>query len=205
MTENRPAREVSCGLNVEPEVALRGSNNEETKKEMKIKTLQLLALVASLAIPGAAHADLVTYDWVQGTINYPGNDGTQAITSSTGTLTFDTSTKAITQYSFSWSVDGGTIQTDISYNGTGSTTVWSDGDLYLSGGNAQPSDSSWGYGTANRPNEAEFFLANGDNTHIDGDWVVAPVPEPSTMISAGLMLLPFGASCLRIVRRSRTA
>jgi hypothetical protein len=31
------------------------------------------------------------------------------------------------------------------------------------------------------------------------------VPEPTTIISAALMLLPFGASTLRILRRQRAA
>ena len=34
---------------------------------------------------------------------------------------------------------------------------------------------------------------------------VAPVPEPTTMIAGALLLLPFGASTLRILRRNRTA
>jgi hypothetical protein len=34
---------------------------------------------------------------------------------------------------------------------------------------------------------------------------LAPVPEPTTLISGALMLLPFGASTLRILRRNRAA
>lgn len=34
---------------------------------------------------------------------------------------------------------------------------------------------------------------------------LAPVPEPTTMIAGALLLLPFGASTLRILRRNRTA
>jgi hypothetical protein len=33
--------------------------------------------------------------------------------------------------------------------------------------------------------------------------VLAPVPEPTTLIAGALLLLPFGASTLRIVRKSR--
>jgi hypothetical protein len=36
-------------------------------------------------------------------------------------------------------------------------------------------------------------------------WNVTPVPEPTTMIAGALLLLPFGASTLRFVRRNRTA
>jgi len=32
-----------------------------------------------------------------------------------------------------------------------------------------------------------------------------PVPEPSTIFAGALMLLPFGASTLRILRKQRTA
>ena len=34
---------------------------------------------------------------------------------------------------------------------------------------------------------------------------VAPVPEPTTMVAGALLLLPFGASTLRILRRNRMA
>jgi hypothetical protein len=35
--------------------------------------------------------------------------------------------------------------------------------------------------------------------------VVTPVPEPTTMVAGAMLLLPFGASTLRILRKSRTA
>jgi hypothetical protein len=38
----------------------------------------------------------------------------------------------------------------------------------------------------------------------DGQHAAAPVPEPTTLIAGALLLLPFGASTLRILRR-RTA
>ena len=40
-----------------------------------------------------------------------------------------------------------------------------------------------------------------DNVSLDA----VPVPEPTTMIAGGLLLLPFGASALRMLRRSREA
>ena len=39
----------------------------------------------------------------------------------------------------------------------------------------------------------------------DGQHAVAPVPEPTTMIAGALLLLPFGASTLRMLRKSRKA
>jgi len=35
--------------------------------------------------------------------------------------------------------------------------------------------------------------------------VFVPVPEPSTLVAGALLLLPFGASTLRILRKSRKA
>jgi len=40
---------------------------------------------------------------------------------------------------------------------------------------------------------------------VIGDVSLTPVPEPTTIISGVLMLLPFGASTLRILRRNRAA
>ena len=39
----------------------------------------------------------------------------------------------------------------------------------------------------------------------DGQNYVVAVPEPATMIAGALLLLPLGASTLRILRKSRTA
>jgi hypothetical protein len=49
----------------------------------------------------------------------------------------------------------------------------------------------------------------GGDTHnvsiVSGATIVAPVPEPATFIAGALLLLPFGASTLRILRRKATA
>jgi hypothetical protein len=37
------------------------------------------------------------------------------------------------------------------------------------------------------------------------DLTATPVPEPTTMIAGALLLLPFGASTLRRMRKTRTA
>ena len=34
---------------------------------------------------------------------------------------------------------------------------------------------------------------------------LVPIPEPTTMIAGALLLLPFGASTLRMLRKTRTA
>ena len=45
---------------------------------------------------------------------------------------------------------------------------------------------------------------NGQSYNVNQDQL-AIVPEPTTMIAGALLLLPFGASTLRILRRNRTA
>jgi hypothetical protein len=37
------------------------------------------------------------------------------------------------------------------------------------------------------------------------DFEPAPVPEPTTMVAGALLLLPFGASTLRMLRKKQTA
>jgi hypothetical protein len=44
--------------------------------------------------------------------------------------------------------------------------------------------------------------ANIDSITVPG---VAPVPEPTTIIAGAMLLLPFGASTLRILRKIRMA
>jgi hypothetical protein len=43
----------------------------------------------------------------------------------------------------------------------------------------------------------------GNNTVFQG--LIAPVPEPTTMIAGALLLLPFGASTLRVLRKRQAA
>ena len=40
---------------------------------------------------------------------------------------------------------------------------------------------------------------------VNGSFLFTPVPEPTTMIAGALLLLPFGASTFRILRKSRAA
>jgi len=69
-------------------------------------------------------------------------------------------------------------------------------------------DSSW---TAFSDGTTHYVIAFEDGTDFDfNDLVVevsgvTPVPEPTTMIAGALLLLPFGASTLRILRKKQTA
>jgi hypothetical protein len=44
------------------------------------------------------------------------------------------------------------------------------------------------------------WIDNVNLTHV-----LTPVPEPTTMVAGALLLLPFGASTLRMLRRKQTA
>lgn len=55
-----------------------------------------------------------------------------------------------------------------------------------------------------------FIHLNGENGYANsvtlGDFsVTAPVPEPTTIVAGALLLVPFGASALRMLRKKQTA
>jgi hypothetical protein len=58
------------------------------------------------------------------------------------------------------------------------------------------------YATQVTKNGTTYYL-NQDQLAIDAGFT--PVPEPTTMIAGALLLLPFGASTLRILRKNRAA
>ena len=49
------------------------------------------------------------------------------------------------------------------------------------------------------------YNLNQDQLAINPDFTPTPIPEPTTMIAGALLLLPFGASTLRILRKNRAA
>jgi hypothetical protein len=55
----------------------------------------------------------------------------------------------------------------------------------------------------NKNIETTFWNADGGNQDLIGP--MTPVPEPATILAGALLLLPFGASTLRVLRRNRTA
>jgi hypothetical protein len=52
---------------------------------------------------------------------------------------------------------------------------------------------------------SEFANGSIQDTYSQNVQVLAAVPEPTTMIAGAMLLLPFGASMLRILRKNRTA
>jgi len=82
-------------------------------------------------------------------------------------------------------------------------------DAYINGALAL-SDYQFASGGAGVSTSEVFIHLNGENDYansvaIDNLNMTAPVPEPTTMIAGALLLLPFGASTVRILRRNRTA
>jgi hypothetical protein len=55
------------------------------------------------------------------------------------------------------------------------------------------------------PNGTYQLYQNIGGANLFGDATITAVPEASTIIAGALLLLPFGASTLRILRRNRTA
>jgi hypothetical protein len=83
--------------------------------------------------------------------------------------------------------------------GTGRFTV-------SSGDSAAISEANTWLGQVNANARYTGFLLIPDNhTAQEMFYNVTPVPEPTTMIAGALLLLPFGASTLRILRKSRAA
>jgi|SRR6266480_1054645 len=50
-----------------------------------------------------------------------------------------------------------------------------------------------------------FWADGGSSSSFVDDVSVTPVPEPTTMLAGAMLLLPFGASTLRVLRRNRVA
>jgi hypothetical protein len=52
---------------------------------------------------------------------------------------------------------------------------------------------------------SSLTVGNWADYGVTGDAYVQVVPEPTTMIAGALLLLPFGASTIRMLRKNRTA
>jgi hypothetical protein len=243
---------MSCGLDVEPEVAFREGQNRKIK--MKMRKLQLAILAVGLA--GAMSASATVYSdtdfstmasyngtYVPGSpgyeaLAYTGND--DAVVGVIGPLGTLNSLSMSFQYSSpigtgnapfaafgisdnsTW-VAGNDRLDVISENGnlligTSLVHVW---DFTLNGGNGGDVAGMSGvtlnsilatYGTWEVMRAYAYIGDTGgpssgsvDINSITVGPYVAAVPEPTTIIAGALLLLPFGASTLRMLRKSRTA
>lgn len=85
--------------------------------------------------------------------------------------------------------------------GANSAEYWY--NQYLAGvTTANINDNKYYVGSVYRPvTSTGLEAANGQDFIVKG----VEVPEPTTIVAGALLLLPFGASTLRILRRHRTA
>jgi hypothetical protein len=165
------------------------TNKRRVMKFEKIKGVCFgAALIAGMATTASAQ---VSYEWVPAAGN---------LVSSSGSLTFTGG--VVNNFSFT----EGALGTDNTFDGFPllGPHVLGDGDLQLvgeSGGNSGPI-VIWA------PNPLSLLGGPAENLAVSvpailsGAWVPV-VPEPATIISGMLLLLPFGASTLRILRQNR--
>lgn len=158
-----------------------------------------VALVFAGLAANFANASLVTYNWVP--------DTAHSATTSSGTLIYNTSSGAITE--FSWDDGSGTVD---SYFSQFSVTILLDGDLQIRGmgetSSVNTSDQvQW---VTHNSSGADETLAEDLTSQAvyAGDWVEASdqpnpsVPEPATVFSGALLLLPLGVNVLRKLRKA---
>jgi hypothetical protein len=236
---------MSCGLDVEPEVAFRDGPN----KKKNMKKLQIAIFTISLATAMSARAtiysgsDFSTMASYNGTyvpgspgyeaLAYTGNDdAVVGVVGPLGTLSslnmsFDFSNPVGTgnapfaafgiSDNSTWVADNHRLDV-ISENGnqlTGSSLVhvwdWTlnagaGGDVAgMSGVTLDSILATYGTWEVMRAYAYIGDTGGPSSGSVDIDSItVTTVPEPTTMIAGALLLLPFGASSLRILRK-RTA
>ena len=164
--------------------------------------------VAGCFATTSARATIEYFEWVNDTAwNLPG-------TGAIGTLTYDTVNQVVDSISFQDYNSTATYTPDTTYvNGSGhtyagtGTLMTAAPNLILqnrSTGGSEPYHYTgfyWNDNSGLDENKVSF-----DSTTIEGDWVpYTPVPEATTILSGVLMLLPFGASALRILRKRQVA
>ena|ERR1700722_3704234 len=182
---------------------------------MKFKNFKNLGLAFVLVatLTTAANASIIQYYWVQGTPTANGSAGAGAgnvvnpfITSS-GNLLYNTVTKTILSYSFI--VNGAITIADTLVNPTSpDSTILGDGDLHIGFPPGfvfgLPSGGAWIDGENFGPKDENLFnTLNASSATITGDWV--PVPETTTVLAGMLLLLPLGASTLKILRNRKVS
>jgi hypothetical protein len=139
----------------------------------------------------------VVYDWVNAA-------GTPANALASGTLTVSGGTISSLVFTIQ-----GLSPSENTFSGT-IAVLGADQDLTLNGTMNDPGDPSlpsvaWsptGSSASAGENSAKYTVRSA--TTIDGDWVAA-VPEPTSMVAGALLLLPFGVSAVRMLRRRQAA
>jgi len=164
----------------------------------------ILALAVGGIFASSANASLITYDWEQ--VLGLGH-GT-----SSGSLKYDTATRTISEFWFSWGTVGDRQYT--SSSPLGSASVLPDGHLVLERAIdwVTLSDGTRCSGTWDTENGQLYgntfthceFTAYGSWTwHHDGGGDCRPVPEPSTCLAGALLAIPFGLQGIRYLRNRK--
>jgi len=101
-----------------------------------------------------------------------------------------------------------TISSDtqsLAQNGTLSVTLAADQFLVLSGSSPMVFHLAEGDITVTplTLTTAAYGVGGSGNYDLQAEFSFAPVPEPTTVVAGALLLLPFGASTIRILRRNR--
>lgn len=79
------------------------------------------------------------------------------------------------------------------------------GSITLSGAGSWQTFSASFIAGSGSPNFVDLNLELNGNDFVVSEISITPVPEPATLISGALLLLPFGASTLRILRKRQVA
>ena len=164
------------------------------------RTLKL-GVVFALAIFLTTAANASLYIWGPPVPEPIAGDGPFAA----GQLDYDGTT--LNSFSFFlYGLKGDVFGADTSFNGT--VTVLEDGNLVLDGTSSGDLSATWTAilkgGKLAGENEATLGGGTYSGDSFAGDWFPVTVPEPTTLITGALLLLPFGASALRMLRKTRT-
>ena len=159
-----------------------------------------LALAAMLTT--VANATLTVYNWV------PDASTSDNGANSSGTLEIDNSLLSsvpipisLGDPDFYFTLDGTPAKSFNNFSGY--ISLLSDGNLQLIGQSSGGYLANWTNNASSGSDENEVSLSSDPDF---GDWVPeVAVPEPSTIIAGMLLLLPLGASTLRLLRKNRTA
>jgi hypothetical protein len=173
----------------------RGDQSKMKRSTMKMKLKGFsVGLALATMLTTVANATLTVYNWV------PDASTSDNGANSSGTLDIDAG--VISSFSFTLGETTFDSFTGTTEPGHTPTLILTDRNLQLDGQSASTTSESlatWTPQSSPGLDENQVSVL-GDPDY--GDWVA--VPEPSTIIAGALLLLPFGARTLRLLRKNRS-